>query len=231
MSSQALVASKGAPVVERRHALAIKSAINDLTLAFAMGAQRSEHDLRRTLELYERAVAGFDRRLVAEVLEWLILHNPRNPFTPTPQDLFEACKARQSQWYASTLSKYGLLGNVVPHATPTHEAPPDVEVAFLRDKITATLKFDREPLISLSDAKFNAIPHEAFPEQSRDDLLAERKARTAREQEWRERGQRRNAPLGGFYADGSGGQNRSPFSNPGGIEPPADPYAKPSKSA
>jgi hypothetical protein len=40
---------------------------------------------------YLEAVEGFPTPVAEQVLEWFVLHNPRSPMAPTPQDVFEMC--------------------------------------------------------------------------------------------------------------------------------------------
>ena len=75
----------------------ISNGIVDLLTAFA-AAQQEEADRKRLLRIYGEAVAGFDPAVAEYALRWLKLHNPRNPFRPTPQDVYEACEAALKNW-------------------------------------------------------------------------------------------------------------------------------------
>jgi hypothetical protein len=208
MKGQELVVGKTTTLVEKREALSVRSAINDITIAFSAGGQRSEHEMRRSLELYEKAVIGFDRRLVAEVLNWLLLHNPRNPFAPTPQDLFEACKNRVTRWELATIEKYRLVADyefAIKKIKPCPCAvPPDAEIEIIRSwlsgrmdtiRLTAAGKsnWDTNRILSMSDAEFARIPSDAFPPSTRDEIIVLRKERCDREKAWRERDERETA--------------------------------------
>lgn len=70
----------------------IKGALSDLMTAFSTGAQRGL-DKPRLLQMYADAIAGFDEAIALAALKRLLLHNPQNPFHPTPQTIYEACMA------------------------------------------------------------------------------------------------------------------------------------------
>lgn len=63
----------------------------DLMVAF-LPDDPSSDDREGLVKLYREAVAKFDEQTISASCEWLILHNPRNPYRPTPQDLAEACR-------------------------------------------------------------------------------------------------------------------------------------------
>jgi hypothetical protein len=212
MKGQELVVGKTTTPVEKREVVAVRSAINDITIAFSAGGQRSEHEMRRSLELYEKAVIGFDRRLVAEVLNWLLLHNPRNPFAPTPQDLFEACNRLDDKWRMKTLGKFGLGGR---SSSEGSTVPPDIEIKFLRHAIEASLKWPQhsstfERLIKMEEAVFIQLPVDAFPDGRRDEIVALRKEQHERDRAWRERDERETAAR--LQRRASSDTRSSPFS-------------------
>ncbi len=76
----------------------ILSGIADLLTAFAAGPHQDDGDRKRVLRIYGEAVSEFPAAVSEYALRWLKLHNPRNPFRPTPQDVYEACDATLTTW-------------------------------------------------------------------------------------------------------------------------------------
>jgi hypothetical protein len=76
---------------------AIADGIFDVLTAFA-GPQQEDADKKRLVRIYCEAVREFPPAVSEYALRWLKLHNPRNPFRPTPQDVYEACKTAMGRW-------------------------------------------------------------------------------------------------------------------------------------
>ena len=75
----------------------IKNGIIDILTAFA-GASQEDNDKQRLLRIYGEAVAGLDGHAAGYALQWLKLNNPRNPFRPTPQDVYECADRVMKVW-------------------------------------------------------------------------------------------------------------------------------------
>lgn len=85
----------------------VRAAISDLLQAFAVAAKRDTDREIVMRRLYVEAITGFADDVVLRVLRHLVLHNPRNPFHPTAQDIREACTeaaAAKFRDYLATLS-------------------------------------------------------------------------------------------------------------------------------
>lgn len=76
----------------------VQSGITDLLIGFTAGAAQAPQDRVRALQIYAEAVEGFEIAVVDYALKRLRFHNPRNPFPPTPQDVFELCKNTRATW-------------------------------------------------------------------------------------------------------------------------------------
>lgn len=85
---------------------AIAGGIADLLTAFAAGSQQDDSDKRRLMRLYGEAIADHDAAVAEHALGWLKLHNPRNPFRPTPQDVFETCEKLAKEWRERVLNRF-----------------------------------------------------------------------------------------------------------------------------
>jgi hypothetical protein len=77
---------------------AIASGIFDVLTAFPAGPKLEDADKKRLVRIYCEAVTEFPPAVSECALRWLKLHNPRNPFRPTPQDVYEACKTAMGRW-------------------------------------------------------------------------------------------------------------------------------------
>lgn len=149
--------------------------IGDVLIAFPAGPTRSDDDMDRLVEIYAEIVSEFDLAVVAHTLKQLLRHNPRNPFRPSPQDVYEACNATISGWRKATREKY-LEGRDRPTKVPSH-----LERAYLRQLLESALydiSRERDPrhyLATMRDDQFARIPTEAFPEGGYEVVLAARK--------------------------------------------------------
>lgn len=86
--------------------LPISSGIFDLLAAFAAGPNQDDADKKRLLRIYAEAVAGFPAAVAERAIRRLKLRNPRNPFRPTPQDVFEACEWTAKVWRDRVLAYF-----------------------------------------------------------------------------------------------------------------------------
>src|SRR4051812_42129609 len=76
----------------------IANGIFDLLTAFATGARQEDAEKMRLLRIYGESIAGYDVAIALHALGWLLLHNPRNPYRPTPQDVHETCQNLIKEW-------------------------------------------------------------------------------------------------------------------------------------
>jgi len=157
---------------------AVAMGLTDLTIAFRPGRQQSDEDRTRWLQICAKVLAPFHQQLIAEVLDWLLTHNEANPFCPTPQEIHAACKKREGQWRSDTLEKFGLLLN--PPRYSSH-VPRDLEIEFVRQQLAQWVpdllagrpffrSWGERCLKEMPDTKFQALPREAFPEGTYDQV-------------------------------------------------------------
>lgn len=89
--------SKGMPVLPGGGSLCGKTPANiqkglvAICVAFHGGKPMADRDRAVWMRIAASLLAGFEIELVEAVLGDMLIHNPRNPFPPTPQDLYEAC--------------------------------------------------------------------------------------------------------------------------------------------
>ncbi len=84
---------------------AVKEGLKDLLVCFASQPQ-GDDDKVRLARNYGEAVSGFDPVVAAEAIGRLKLHNPRNPFRPSPQDVYECCCLIMKTWQDSVVSHF-----------------------------------------------------------------------------------------------------------------------------
>jgi len=164
----------------------ISEGILDLMTVFA-AKDEADTDKKRLMRVYAEAVEEFDESVVAAVLRHLKFHNPRNPWRPTPQDLYEGCKRTMGAWKRKVVDHF--LGAKDPNAeqvvdreiggvplTPECVVPDAMVIKFLKDHL------GRRPdsycgdvfqqLRNLTLARLNAIPAECFRPGQREDAVA-----------------------------------------------------------
>ncbi|PPC84975.1 MAG: hypothetical protein CTY31_12300 [Hyphomicrobium sp.] len=69
---------------------AIAANIVALEIAFPAGRSRDKDERDVSAAIYMQAISGIEPAIVVHVLKALRYHNPRNPFPPTPQDVYES---------------------------------------------------------------------------------------------------------------------------------------------
>ena len=165
---------------------AVDNGLKDLMIGFAAPAQVDDDKLR-LVRLYHEAISDFDPAIAAAAIRRLKFHNPRNPFRPTAQDVFEACVKKEKVWKRRTHDYF--LGRSGEWAydddiggaplTPECTLLPVTIVNWLRtvladeDAIRQAKQLDKEQL--------ERIPSECFPTQTRENVLAHIVAREADE--------------------------------------------------
>lgn len=105
----------------------IKEGLQELYAAFADAGRKEDIDKAFTMKGYLRAIVGEDSRIVLWCLEHLILHNPRNPFRPTAQDLHELIKKQNTRVADDVLRRYlGYSGGWYRGPGKSRDVDPDL---------------------------------------------------------------------------------------------------------
>jgi hypothetical protein len=205
-NSKAIVPTKGAAVanVSSSAAIAVIKAGSvppairqesaKLLVAFPVVGMVAE-EKKALLDLYGRAVDGYEEPIIMEALDWLIWNNPRHTekFSthPAPADLRDACKMIRAVWskrieghflghhrygapwngwgfnYSASAPKWG--GEPFTDDCPI---PPALVMKLLRE---ATCSSRTEiHLVEMPQEKFDAIPCAGFKDGVRDKLIAAR---------------------------------------------------------
>ena len=164
----------------------VERGIVDLLIAFHAGAQRSDDDRVRGLQLYAEACADVPASVASFALRRLRFKNPRNPFPPTPQDVFEACDTVFSRWRERVVQHYVegerweaasmmemLHHDIMPAGAPPKEPGCFVEwnliISMLRNYLSTEGGQKRATKMPL--ARFEALPLEAFDDGARDAII------------------------------------------------------------
>jgi hypothetical protein len=162
-----------------------------LLVAFPAGNQAtSAEEGALRMEVYAEAIDGFPPVVVMRVLRHLLLHNPRSPFAPVPQDVYEECNRGYGAWRAAVVhyagdggwrtpsvynSKHSYLFDPCPPPwAEGHPLAPKVIKAILlsnnRWQENLTCEWSLPP-----DEVFNRIPHDCFKPGERERVLENRK--------------------------------------------------------
>ena len=94
------VASIGVPSVP----VQVTNGIRDLMVSFASQGQ-GDADARRLMEIYVKATMDVAEVIAIEAVQSLVFDNPRNPFRPSSQDVYERCK-RIEQELRTKITEY-----------------------------------------------------------------------------------------------------------------------------
>lgn len=175
---------------------AIKGRVADLMVSFAT-ASTNNADRGTLMRLYAESVAAFPEAITVAALDWLKLHNPRNPFHPTPQDLFEACENFRQTWSARVVAYFTDATTQWPQPSyfakrelpwgspPLHDGCP-IPAHMVREFLAVWLAdAGDEAVEKLADAGRGAlhrVPAECFKGGQHNkilDLIAERERRAA----------------------------------------------------
>lgn len=167
----------------------IEDGVKELYFAFADPGQKDDVGKAFTIKSYLRAIMGQHPSLVLWCLEHLILHNPRNPFRPSAQDVHEFIQKTDRRWNNAILG-YFLEKSYQEDVrwSGTLDGPPSYDGAcpLPTDMVVAALsrELSHSPplrdLESLSDVRFARIPKPAFPGTLYQEVLARRAARKKR---------------------------------------------------
>jgi hypothetical protein len=133
---------------------ALVSGIRDLLISFASQAQ-GDTDARRLLEIYVEATKHVHRVVAEEAVQSLRFDNPRNPYRPSPQDVYERCKKIDRDWCEQTW-RYFLKG----HPWPSDwRAPPLTQGCRLPDVLVKRYLARRLELLNWE------VAHTGCPDQ------------------------------------------------------------------
>lgn len=185
----------GAVVARDNLPAKVKSGISDLLIAFPAGMAQVAEDRVRFLKIYAEAVEGFEFAIVAYALKRLRFHNPRNPFPPTPQDVFELCKNTRANWRC-LVDRYYFKGKDWANGEDWGPAPDepgcyipgDTIIVLLREALDRWGSTVESGLVDVPQVVFERIPHVAFLPGQRDRIVVKRKEKeAAKEQERKER--------------------------------------------
>lgn len=165
-----------------------------LRLAFQAGAAPAQDDRTTVLQLYCEGMAGFPIAVADYALRHLLLHNPRNPFPPTPQDLFELCKKVRNQWSNRVTNQFlgtedarwgakNFEGDDVRKLIdwgpapfePGCYVPDDLVISILREALASKFYFER--LADLEPERFEQFPSDAYDPGQLDVVLGMRAER------------------------------------------------------
>jgi hypothetical protein len=157
----------------------VAGGIEDLMVAFA-APTRDDEDTRRLLRIYVEAVSQFDVAIAESALRDLKFHNPRNPFRPTPQDVFEACEATAKKW--SFAVEFYFLGDDDWRSDLLGSAPLTAGCVIPDRIVKATLKaalhamnasvYRRDDyMCNMRLDRITKIPEEVFAEGQREEMM------------------------------------------------------------
>ena len=165
---------------------AIANGILDVLTAFAAGPHQADADKKRLVRVYGEAVTEFPPAVSEYALRWLKLHNPRNPFRPTPQDVYETCEKLVKEWRSRIIgyflgdgrwgnaSSFDLIKSFERGSPPLEKGCPIPEALvkqFLRDHLDSGQ--DLVPkLTALGRDRLAKMPTECFNAGQREAALA-----------------------------------------------------------
>ena len=165
----------------------IGAALHESLAAFASQRNVSDADRAANLKSYVTAMEGFHEALILEVLRFMTLNNPRNPFPYTAQDLHERLNSRAETW--SRLVCRGIFEadwDVEQYGPgPLRHGcfiPDDLTRQYLKKALRAH-QVRMSSLANLLPADFAIIPEDVFPATGDYCLEEVRKARADAEKE------------------------------------------------
>lgn len=165
----------------------IGTALHDSLAAFAAQRNVSDVDRAANLRSYVTAMEGFHEALILEVLRYMTLHNPRNPFPYTAQDLHERLKSRAETWIRLVCRGIFEADWDVEQYGPgplRHGCfiPDELARQFLKKALRGQM-VRPSALANLLPADFAIIPEDVFPATGDYCLEEIRKARADAEKE------------------------------------------------
>lgn len=182
----------------------VSNGILDILSSFS--AQNQEDtDKRRLLRVFGEAVCGFDTAVVDSAINWLKKHNPRNPWRPSPQDLYETCEATRKLWCDRVVNYFtgsepmfvnwrweDGSGYVKPKCDRTWGAPPFTDGAIIPPTVAKAFLLESMAsaeyrVVEIPAARFDRIPVDCFPNGLYDRILKAREDLARREIEAQKR--------------------------------------------
>jgi hypothetical protein len=166
---------------------AVVSGIGDLLISFASQAQ-GDTDVRRLLEIYVEATKHVHRVVAEEAVKSLLYDNPRNPFRPSPQDVYERCSKVLGQ--ARKAVEDWFLGNEWqsirwPEKWGGAPLTPDCMLpgSFIKEQLSWILQYRRSggELAYLGREGLGRIPAECFADGQRERALEDIEQREKQE--------------------------------------------------
>jgi hypothetical protein len=179
----------------------IMGGIVDLVIAFSAGPATADADRTRKLQLYGEVVAGVEVSVAEYALKRLRVHNKRNPFPPTPQDLFEECKRVRHLWHDRVIDvlisgeEWGSASSIEasfrirlnpsdPWGPPPFTAgcfmPDRLILEALRDYIDRNADDSDSDLARMDADAFESLPEQVFGPGMRDAAITARALRVER---------------------------------------------------
>ena len=175
------LAQSGAGVVLAGTTPPIALALTKVLVAFASPAQ-GDLDMQLVFSVYCEAIEEIPESVVLYARKRLQTKNPRNPFRPSPQDVYEACQARLKELRRAVLDYLGN-GNASPWPAllggPPFQhdcvVPPSVALEAAKsviddyrqwrnndDDAVGEVARIADRLHDLPQSRFDVIPIEAF---------------------------------------------------------------------
>lgn len=157
----------------------IRESLLDLLAAYTAGPQQPSNDKKRLVQVYSRSMSEQPQIVVLQALRHLLFHNPRNPFPPSPQDVFEickkfgnACRAGIIQYYFSG-EKWGLHSFDYSLGFRAGAEPEQADCILTPDLVCTVLKsaldgsdYHYDDLARLPQDLFNRIPSAVFTDDT-----------------------------------------------------------------
>ena len=117
---------------------------------------------------------GFEPCIASYVLKTLRFHNPRNPFPPTVQDVYELCVKTRKGW-GTSIETFYLSGSQWRWPGPEPDQPGcfipwPVVFGMLQERVAEEGLHSRR-WTNLSEERFERIPVEAFAAGQRDGVI------------------------------------------------------------
>lgn len=171
----------------------IMGGIADLFIAFDAGRKVADADGIRKLQICAEALAGFEISVAEYVLKRMRTFNPRNPFPPTAQDLYEECVRIRKLWCdriidtmiggnkwgaSSWIDSVGRASSSDPWGPPPFTtgcyAPEHMIIETLTDYINLNASDPDAELARLDRDAFERLPNYVFGPGRREAALAAR---------------------------------------------------------
>ena len=182
----ALVKTSDKPVAATDTLTQIAQGIRALMVAFTTGREMDPEDRKLLVQMYHEEVTSFEPAVGLAALRHLRRHNPRIPFLPTPQDVFEAAGRIRDAWCHRSIQFYSRDPDFVwgrDHAgsgltkvewgpapdQPGCHIPTEIATEAMRQWTQSS--FGRIELMEMDAERFNAIPESMFDPNARERII------------------------------------------------------------